>query len=126
MEEFKQENSDSDKQDEVLADDAMPLCPNCLEPCNPLDNYCPNCGSNEVINPLASYMPFEGIRFETGIIGKLWQKAWAGETEWFDRGIYFGLFILFYPVILIIGVPYILYEKLKRSRRKSALSQKSE
>ena len=24
-------------------EDAVPLCPNCLEPCDPLDNYCRNC-----------------------------------------------------------------------------------
>lgn len=52
-----------------------PLCPNCLRRCHPLQYYCANCGGNEVINPLASYMPYVRIRFNVGIFIKLWRRA---------------------------------------------------
>jgi hypothetical protein len=126
MEEFTGDNSEPTEQDESLVHDAVPLCPNCLEPCDPLSHYCSNCGSNEVVNPLASYMPFVNIRFQTGVVGKLWRKTWAMETGWIDRAIYIGLIILFYPIIFIVGMPYLIYEKIKRSKQKSKVSQGSE
>lgn len=103
----------------TVADDAAPLCPACLEPCDPLNNYCPNCGSNEAVNPLASYMPFESIRFETGVIGKMWQKTWAPETDGIDRAINIVLLIIFYPFMLLIGLPVMIYQKIKSSKEPS-------
>ena len=100
----------------TVADDAVPLCPACLEPCNPLDHYCPNCGSNEAINPVASYMPFESIRFETGLIGKMWRKTWAPKTPGIDRAINILLLILFYPLILLIGLPVVIWQKMKSQK----------
>ncbi len=71
------ENNDAQKlNDDFIPDDAWPLCPNCLKPCNPLQNYCANCDSNEVVNPLASYMPFVRIRFNIGMFCKMWQRKW--------------------------------------------------
>ena len=60
--------------EQLIPADAWPLCPNCLSPCNPLQNYCSNCDSNEVINPLASYIPFVRIRFNIGMVVKAWRK----------------------------------------------------
>lgn len=61
--------------DDYLPPDARPLCPKCLQPCDPLQYYCTNCGSNEAINPLASYMPYLRIRFAVGLVGKLYHRA---------------------------------------------------
>ena len=60
--------------DESLPDDALPVCPGCFEPCDPLTFYCPNCGSNETINPLASYLPFVRLRFNVGMIVNILKK----------------------------------------------------
>lgn len=60
--------------DESLPDDALPVCPNCFEPCDPLNFYCPSCGSNETINPLASYLPFVRLRFNVGMIINIAKK----------------------------------------------------
>ena len=57
-----------------IGEDAVPVCPNCLEPCDPLDYYCPYCDSNEAINPLASYMPYVRIRFHAGNVWKALAK----------------------------------------------------
>ena len=71
-----------------LADDAVPVCPACLEPCSPLDCYCSHCDCNEPLNPLASYMPFVDIRFRAGLLGKVWQKTWYRDTPLIVRGVY--------------------------------------
>ena len=60
--------------DEFVPDDARPLCAKCLEPCHPLQFYCDKCDSNEVINPLASYMPYVRIRFNIGMVVKMCRK----------------------------------------------------
>lgn len=77
--------------DEFVPDDARPLCPNCLEPCHPLQFYCDKCDSNEVINPLASYMPWVRIRFNVGMVVKACRKMLYDK----DASIVFRLFCLF-------------------------------
>ncbi len=57
-------------EDEFIPDDALPFCPQCLKPCNPLQYYCDNCDSNETISPLASYMPFVYIRLSVAAMEK--------------------------------------------------------
>lgn len=96
-----------------VADDAVPVCPNCLEPCDPLANYCPNCGSNEAINPLTPYLPFEGIRFVAGVYAKLWVKAWNPQTVWVLKVLYMCIFLLFMPIIFVIALPFLIIEKTK-------------
>ena len=96
-----------------VGEDAVPLCPNCLEPCDPLDNYCQNCESNETINPLASYMPFTDLRFRIGMIGKLWHNLWSPETSIILRILYIFVLLLFSPVIFLIMLPAFIYYKLK-------------
>lgn len=61
--------------DEYLPSDAKPLCPQCLQPCDPLQYYCTNCNSNEAINPLSAYMPYVRLRFNIGIFVKLYRRA---------------------------------------------------
>jgi len=115
MDEESEINSDA-MESQKLADNAMPLCPNCFSECDPKDNYCPNCDSNEAINPLASYMPFVDLRFRVGMIGKLWRKTWAPDTQTIDRCINIMLLMLFCPLILLIGLPILIYEKIKAGK----------
>ena len=96
-----------------VADDAVPVCPNCLEPCDPLDNYCQNCGSNEAINPLVPYLPFEGIRFVAGVYAKLLRKTWDSSTPIGLQILYICFFLLFLPIIFLIALPFMIFEKLK-------------
>ena len=114
MEDLTQENPDIVGQEAILADDAVPLCPNCLEPCDPLNNYCSNCGSNEAINPLASYMPFVDIRFKVGMIIKLWQKTWSSDTSIGHCIFYVCLILLFAPIFLFIVLPITIYKRIKK------------
>ena len=87
--------------DEFIPADARPLCPNCLKPCNPLQNYCDNCDSNEVINPLASYMPFVRLRFNIGMYGKLWRQIWRDQDTSIILKLIFSLLLIL--VVLSVG-----------------------
>jgi hypothetical protein len=72
---WAQETEESQQvDDDFIPDDARPLCSKCLKVCHPLQYYCDGCGSNEVVNPLASYMPFVRIRFAVGMLVKAWRK----------------------------------------------------
>ena len=73
---------------DYLPPDAKPLCRRCLQPCNPLQYYCTNCGSNEAINPLAAYMPYVRLRFSIGIFAKLVRRALDGENPLSLRIVY--------------------------------------
>lgn len=70
--------------DKAVSAEEVPICPNCMKPCDPRSYYCPNCNSNEVINPLASYMPFTRIRFTTGVFVKLCKRIYRmrRKTRW--------------------------------------------
>ena len=111
MDEKNVQNPD-ELESQQLAEDAVPLCPNCFSECNPLDFYCFNCGSNEAINPLASYMPFVKIRFETGLFGKLWRKCWHPQTPMFFRGLCIFLALLYLP-FFILGLPFLFVDKIQ-------------
>jgi hypothetical protein len=88
--------------DEFIPTDAWPICPKCLTPCNPLQNYCSRCDSNEVINPLASYMPFVRIRFNIGMLGKLWRKILYDEYTSIVWKLLF-LFLIIWAVLILPG-----------------------
>jgi len=100
----------------------LPLCPNCLRPCNPREYYCQNCDSNEVINPLASYMPFVRIRFNCGLAGKTWSNIWYNS----DRPVPFRLFcililIIYAPILLLVGIPMLLLGRLPCPRHSKTM-----
>ena len=99
----------SEEGDDFIPDDARPICPKCLAPCHPLQNYCEKCDSNEAINPLASYMPFVRIRFNIGMFGKMWRKIWYDEDTSIVRKLFFlFLIIIGAPILLMVGLPLLL------------------
>ena len=103
--------------DNFIPDDAQPLCLKCLTPCHPLQNYCHNCDSNEVINPLASYMPFVRFRFIYGAFGKMWRIIWYDK----DASMIFRLLCLlivafFAPILFIVGLPYLFISQIKNAK----------
>ena len=116
MDELTEYNSEPTEQDLKLAEDAVPVCPHCLEPCDRLQNYCANCGSNEAINPLASYMPYVRIRFNTGMYGKLWRKSWSRNTSRKIRWFCFLVVFLYQPVIFVIGLPFVILDKRQNDK----------
>ena len=106
-----------------IAQDASPLCPQCLRPCDPLDYYCPHCGSNETINPLTPYISFVNIRYNVGICGKLWNRCWYdNETALWKKILYFFLLFFWFPIIVVM-IPYYFIEKIKSDKSRIQLEK---
>jgi hypothetical protein len=107
--------------DEFIPADAKPVCLKCLKPCHPLQNYCDSCNSNDVINPLASYMPFVRIRFWCGFCGDMWRKIWYDkDTLIISRLCYLFMIIMFAPILLIVGLPLFFIGKIKEPHLRKA------
>lgn len=85
-----------------------PLCPNCLQPVNPFEYFCPHCGSNDAVNPMATYLPILDIRFMYGGIGKLWRRILYGRMHLAKRIALALLMVTIAPVT----VPFLLVPTL--------------
>jgi len=112
-----------DLPDDFIPEGAWPICSRCITPCDPRENYCPNCDSNEPMNPLASYMPFVRIRFNAGMYGKVWHKI-SGHKNTSIAIKLFCVFVLIVgaPVLLIVGFPLLLTGKIRDPElRKSSI-----
>lgn len=103
--------------DEYIPADACPICSKCLKPCHPLQNYCDNCDSNEVINPLASYIPFVRIRFNIGMFCKLWRRiCYDEQTPLMSKLSFLFLITLGAPVLTIVGLPLLLLGRISEPK----------
>ena len=91
--------------DEFIPADARPLCPKCLKPCHPLQNYCDSCDSNDVINPLASYMPFVRIRFNIGMLCKMWRRKWYDKEASIIFRLLCWFVIILFTLIFLMRLP---------------------
>jgi hypothetical protein len=103
------ENSDAENTEAgKIAPDATPLCLNCLKPVDPKQYYCPHCGSNEAINPLATYMPLVRIRHNYDIFITLWRKLWRRRTG-STAVIFFTFLITMFAPAMLLGLPVMLW-----------------
>jgi len=107
--------------DEFVPKGAWPVCPNCFQSCNPLHNYCENCGSNEAINPIAPYLPFVNIRFNYGGFVAMWRGIRRRDVPRLRKWVYMFMIIIFAPVVLVIGLPFFLTAKVKAPLLKNIL-----
>ncbi len=106
--------------DESVEDQAWPICSDCLEPCNPLQDYCENCGSSNPVNPLISYMPFANIRFNVGLMGKLWHKVCHDDgTGLVVKCFYVSLIFMFSPIAVILFLVSLLFKDSRGSRSRT-------
>jgi integral membrane sensor domain MASE1 len=97
-----------DSESEKVAPDATPLCVNCLKPVDPKQYYCTHCGSNEAINPLATYMPLVRIRHNYDIFITMWRKLWRRRTG-SATIILFSFLIACVAPIMLMGLPIMLW-----------------
>ncbi len=105
---------DEQVDDEFIPADARPLCFKCLKTCHPLQYYCDSCDSNDVINPLASYMPFVRIRFRCGFCGKMWRVVlYDKEASIILRLLCLFLTFAFAPILIIVGLPLYFIDKIE-------------
>ena len=95
---------------------ATPLCSRCLTPFKPVQHYCEKCGW--AVGKYTPYIPYVNIRFNYSWISILWKKIWFDkEKKLAARAFYLILMVLFAPVT-IIGLPFVLIEKIRRRTRK--------
>ncbi len=87
-----------------------PLCLNCLQPVNPLHHYCPHCG--RAVGQLTPIMPYESIRWQVDIWGKMWRQLWSREISF--TGKLFRLFMIIWNVpIMLVGLIPKLWQKTR-------------
>ena len=86
----------------------IPLCLNCLRPVDPLQHICPHCF--RAIGQLTPIMPYEGIRWQIDIWGKMWNQVWSNEISFTGKLLRLLMIALCVPVMLI-GVIFKLWEK---------------
>ena len=99
----EKENNESKEQEKET-----PLCLNCLQPVDPLQHICPHCG--RAVGQLTPIMPYEGIRWQVDIWGKMWNQIWSNETSF--AGKLLRLLMIAWSVpIMLIGVIPILWQK---------------
>lgn len=95
----------------ALADDAeSPLCLHCLEAIDPLDKTCPHCGG--AVGQLTPYLPYESIRWQTDIWGRMWHQAWSPTRSIAGRLLRLAVIVLFVP-ILLVGLLPIAWRRLR-------------
>lgn len=108
--------------DEVVPDDALPLCAKCLRPCEPLQYYCDNCYCNDAINPLTPYIGFVNIRFNYDIFCTMWRGMWGDEDIFIISKLFYLFLIAVYaPIMLIVGIPVYLIYKIPQRQIRNAI-----
>ena len=81
----------------------VPLCLQCAEPVDPLDKICPHCG--EAVGQLTPYLPWESIRWEAGIWGRMWRQLWRRDVSRPGRALRAALIVCFAPILLLGLIP---------------------
>ena len=100
---------------------SLPVCLNCLRPYDDaLEYYCPHCGSNDSVNPLTPYIAFVNIRFNVGMVGKLWRRFQQRQNATIARRSMDLLILLLYCPLLILATPFVVYAKWKNHKRRDA------
>ena len=104
-----------------LKKEGVPVCSNCLEPCDPLQYYCGNCGCNEAINPLTPYISFVNIRFNVGLVGKVWRRFEKRQSATIEKRLFDLLVVVWYCPFVVFALPSVVYSKWKNHKRRDAL-----
>ena len=108
--------------EDKIAAEGVPVCLNCLRPYDDvLEYYCPHCGSNEAVNPLTPYMSFVNIRFNVGMVGKLWRRFEGRQSATIARRLLDLVIVLWYFPLLIFATPFVVYAKWRNHKRRDAI-----
>ena len=94
----------------------VPVCLECLTPVHPLQHLCHRCG--QTVGQLTPYDPFLGIRFNYGPFSVIWRRTWYSRRSRVERCFYFLVILNFAPIMLLIGVPIVLWRKARRFCRR--------
>ena len=107
--------------DGKTAAEGVAVCLNCLRPCDDvLEYYCPHCGSNEALNPLTPYMAFVNIRFNVGLVGRVWRRFQGRQSATIARRLLDLVIVLWYFPPLIFATPFVVFAKWRNHKRRDA------
>ena len=98
----------------LFADEDVPVCTQCLRPHSPLLHICPHCGNT--VGQFTPNIPFVSIPFEVSFFAGAWRAMWADDTRPFKR-VCCVLAILMFAPILLVGLPFILFQHARRKPR---------
>ena len=97
----------------------IPLCLRCARPVDPLSHYCPHCG--ETTGQMTPYIPFVNLRMQVNFYVQMWHQICSGRISFLGRIFRLLMIILFVPILLLIALPMMLWEKLKNKKKGSGL-----
>jgi len=103
---MNKEHRDRDVNEEI------PLCSECLTPYHEFEHYCKKCGAG--VGMYTPYMPFVNIPFNIRIWKKLWKKLWFDKKPLSIVKIFYLLLIIIISPFLLIGIPFVIWEKYRR------------
>ena len=88
------------------------VCVKCLTPvARPGQHYCPACGN--VTGEFTRYVPFVNIPFNYSIFATLWARMMNPGAALSSRLLAVFVILLAAPLMLVVGLPLLLYGKLK-------------
>ncbi|MHC4958546.1 MAG: hypothetical protein ACYTGN_09225 [Planctomycetota bacterium] len=94
----------------------VPLCTRCLRPVRKSDHYC-ECG--EAVGQFTTYLPFVDIPFQADFLGGIWRWTWRPGRNWIARALSIVSLGLIAAPLIVFGLPYLLWVKLRGPRRSS-------
>jgi len=94
----------------------VPLCLKCARPVDPSSHYCPHCG--ETTGQMTPYIPFVNLRMQVNFYVQMWHQVWSGRVSFLGGVFRLLLIVLFVPYLLLV-LPIMLWEKLRRKNPKS-------
>ncbi len=97
--------------DENQLEEALPICIKCFKEVeNKNQHYCSKCG--HITGEYTRYIPFVNLAFNYSIFGNLWNDLIGKDKSLFKRVFSFILILLLAPIMLIFGIPVLIFSKL--------------
>jgi hypothetical protein len=108
-------DSDIEKQNEAMEQiKEVPLCIRCARPVDPLSHYCPNCG--ETTGQFTPCIPFVNLRMQVTFWVQAWYQIWSRRISFAGRLFRLLMIFLLFPIMLL-AMPFLLWDKFKPKRR---------
>ena len=97
------------------------LCPECLEPIDPLVYYCEKCGNASA--QVTPYIPYVNIKYNYSIFGRLWRKVWYEESGLLMKVVSLSVIVTIAPIMLV-GLPFVVWDKLVNDKESNETDSK--
>ena len=112
--------SDNNTGEDTVASEipAVPVCPRCMTPFDPLQHYCKKCG--EAVGQLTPYIPFVNIPFNCSVFGTMWHRFWFDKRTNIGMKILFLFLIILMAPVMLLGLPFVIWQKARGNKEQSS------